>query len=188
MHNDYAVSQKVVHWLMSFLIILDLFVANKFGGAMEDWDRLESRSDHATVGTIVLCLFLYRLYLRYKHGAPPVPDSMTGWQVTAARWAHTLLYVLIGFLICTGILTGINATSEIQIFGQLTLSSGQTDDATFLFLRPFHEFATNAIIALIVLHIIAALYHELVKRDRTLIKMLKFWHREPLSGSSNEQA
>lgn len=178
--NDYAVSQKVVHWLMSFLIILDLFIANKFGDVMEDWDRIESRSDHATVGTIVLLLFLYRIYLRYKHGAPAFPESMTQWQVNAARWAHTLLYVLIGLLIFTGILTGANATSDIQVFGQIAISIGQTEESMFQSLRPFHEFTTNAIIALIVLHVLAALYHEVVKRDRTLIKMLKFWRRETL--------
>ena len=73
-----------------------------------------------------------------------------------------------------------NATSDIQVFGQITISIGQTEDSMFQSLRPFHEFTTNAIIALIVLHVLAALYHEVVKRDRTLIKMLKFWRRETL--------
>lgn len=51
--NDYAVAQKIVRWLMAFLIMVDLAVAQKFGGVMEDWDRFESRSDHAGVGTLL---------------------------------------------------------------------------------------------------------------------------------------
>ena len=51
--SDYLISQKVIHWLMAFLIILDLNIAQKFGGEMELWDRLESRVDHATVGILV---------------------------------------------------------------------------------------------------------------------------------------
>ena len=54
--SDYLISQKVIHWLMAFLIILDLNIAQKFGGEMELWDRLESRVDHATVGILVTCL------------------------------------------------------------------------------------------------------------------------------------
>ena len=64
MRRDYSVGQKVVHWLMSILIVLDLFVAQKFGRVMEDWNRLESRIDHASVGMTVATLFLVRLYLR----------------------------------------------------------------------------------------------------------------------------
>ena len=36
LRHDYSVGQKVVHWLMSILIVLDLFVAQKFGRVMED--------------------------------------------------------------------------------------------------------------------------------------------------------
>jgi cytochrome b561 len=45
---DYLKAQKIIHWLMAFVIMLDLNVAQKFGGDMELWDRLESRADHAT--------------------------------------------------------------------------------------------------------------------------------------------
>ena len=41
---DYAVTQKVLHWLMALLIMLDLIIAQKFGGEMADWDRFASRS------------------------------------------------------------------------------------------------------------------------------------------------
>jgi hypothetical protein len=36
---DFAVSQKIIHWLMAFLIMVDLIVAQKFGGAMELAER-----------------------------------------------------------------------------------------------------------------------------------------------------
>ena len=61
--SDYLISQKVIHWLMAFLIILDLNIAQKFGGEMELWDRLESRVDHATVGILVTVLFLSLIHI-----------------------------------------------------------------------------------------------------------------------------
>ena len=42
---DYLRAQKIIHWLMAIVIMLDLNVAQKFGGDMELWDRLESRVD-----------------------------------------------------------------------------------------------------------------------------------------------
>ena len=32
---DYVKSQKIIHWMMAFLIMLDLVIAQKFGGEME---------------------------------------------------------------------------------------------------------------------------------------------------------
>ena len=48
----------------------------------------------------------------------------------------------------------------------------------FNFVRGIHEFATNAIIALIVIHILAALYHHFIVKDETTKNMAKFWTRK----------
>jgi len=61
---------------MAFVIMLDLNIAQKFGGEMELWDRLESREDHATMGLIITFLFLLRIVLRYRYGKPSLPSSM----------------------------------------------------------------------------------------------------------------
>eukprot|EP00494_Astrolonche_serrata_P023382 UN23640 len=81
--SDYSVGQKIIHWLMAILITLDLFVAQKFGGVMEEVDRLESRIDHASLGIIVAFLFVIRIALRWKNGAPSLPDGMPTWQIYA---------------------------------------------------------------------------------------------------------
>ena len=141
--GDYTIGQKIVHWLMSILIILDLFAAQKFGRVMADPDRLESRIDHASLGSIIAALFIIRLYLRFRHGAPPLPAGMPGWQRRAARLVHFALYFFIGFLILSGISTAINATAPIPLFGQFDIVLGQTDDATFDSL----QFASGAVLA-----------------------------------------
>jgi cytochrome b561 len=82
---DYLQSQKIIHWLMATAIMIDLNVAQKFGGEMQLWDRLESRADHATMGLIITFLLILRIILRYKYGAPSLPNSMTKWQILAAQ-------------------------------------------------------------------------------------------------------
>ena len=173
--TDYRVVQKVIHWLMALIIGIDLFVAQKFGRAMEDWDRLESRADHSSVGMVVLFLFLLRLFFRLRYGAAALPAGMSNWQVFLAKGTHIGFYLCIALLLGTGILTAVNATDPIAVFGQLDITLGQTSDDIFLLIRPVHEFATNAIIALIALHVAAALYHHFIIKDDSTIRMLKFW-------------
>jgi cytochrome b561 len=38
-----------------------------------------------------------------------------------------------------------------------------------------HEFSTNAVIFLIFVHILASIYHHFIAKDKTTVKMLKFW-------------
>ncbi len=179
---DYQVSQKVVHWLMAILIILDLNVAQKFGGFLEDADRIESRIDHSQLGMIVAVLFVLRIFLRVRYGAPPLPEEMPEWQKLAAHAAHWGLYVLIGTLILSGMLSAMNADSVVAPFGLFAFGDGNGEKDTFLFFRGIHEFITNAIIALIIVHVLAALYHLVVARDGSTTRMLRFWRSAKQAG------
>lgn len=175
---DYLRIQKIIHWLMSILILLDLFIAQKFGGDMELLDRLESRVDHATAGMIVAFLFILRLLLRYRYGAPSLPSAMPIWQIYMAKAGHYGLYFLMGLLIISGITTANFTTDPIIVFGLINLSSELNNTYMFNLIRGVHEFATNALIALITIHIIAALYHHFIIKDDTTKNMLKFWTRK----------
>ena len=174
MSLDYTKAQKVIHWLMAIIIMLDLNVAQKFGGNMEFWDRLESRADHATAGIIVTFLFILRIILRYNHGAPKLPESMPNWQIYSAKIGHYSLYVLMFGLIISGISMASFASDPIVVFG-LDLSFATHNQSNFHLIRDLHEFCTNAIILLIAIHILAAIYHHFFANDDTTLKMLKFW-------------
>ena len=160
---------------MAIIIMLDLNVAQKFGGEMELLDRLDSRVDHATAGLIVTFLFILRLFIRYKYGAPALPSSMPQWQVIGAKIGHYGLYFLMGMLIVTGILSANLTSDPILVFGLINLSSETTNIEGFNSIRAIHEFSTNAIIVLILVHILAALYHQFFAKDETTMNMLKFW-------------
>ena len=176
MQRDYAAVQKILHWLMGIVIILDLVVAQKFGGFLEEAERLESRNDHATLGSILLVLFILRLYFRRRHGVAALPETMPRWQVGAARAVHFLLYFFIGALFLTGIATAANTLEPVLIFGQFTPTIGNMSDYQFQFVRLFHEFSTYAVIGLIAIHALATLYHA-ARRDGVLTRMLIFWRR-----------
>ncbi len=175
---DYLRIQKIIHWLMAIIIMLDLNIAQKFGGEMELLDRLESRVDHATAGMIVTFLFILRILLRYRYGAPSLPQTMPSWQTHLAKIGHFGLYFLMGLLIVSGITTANFTNDPIVVFGLVNLSSEVDNLYMFELIRGIHEFATNAIIALITIHILAAIYHHFIVKDDTTKNMLKFWTRK----------
>jgi cytochrome b561 len=160
---------------MATAIMIDLNVAQKFGGEMQVLDRLESRADHATMGLIITFLLIIRIILRYKYGAPSLPDSMSKWQVLAAQVGHYGLYILMGTLMLTGIISATYASDPILVFNSYDLAFANHNDDVFKIVRGIHEFCTNAIIALIVIHILAAIYHHFVLKDSTTSNMTKFW-------------
>ncbi len=176
--QDYRVAQKVIHWLMGFFITLDLFVAQKFGGYLEEAERLQSRMDHSTLGTMLATLLLLRLYFRIRSGAPALPEGMSDWQTMLAKGVHIGLYVAMICLLTTGVITATQATDPILIFNSIEITMGVMTDENFVFLRQFHEAMTWIMIGLIAIHVIGALYHQFVMKDRLLIKMLKFWTSE----------
>ena len=172
---DYLKSQKIIHWLMAAAIMIDLNVAQKFGGEMQVLDRLESRADHATMGLIITFLLILRIVLRFRYGAPSLPNSMSKWQIIAAQAGHYGLYILMGTLVMTGIISAIYASDPILVFNSYDLAFANHNDNAFRIVRGIHEFCTNAIIALIFIHILAAIYHHFVLKDSTTSNMSKFW-------------
>jgi len=83
-----------------------------------------------------------------------------------------------GLLIISGIASANFTSDPIVVFGTFNLSSEVDNPNMFNLIRGVHEFATNAIIALIVIHILAALYHHFVVKDDTTKNMTKFWTRK----------
>ena len=184
MQKDYAVIQKVIHWLMGIFIMLDLFIAQKFGNFIGDEigftnfyneTRFASRVDHATLGYILTILFVLRVYFRQRLGGAELPKNMPKWQIYAASIGHAGLYFLMFGLFLSGILSASLASQPIVIFGFFDVAFMNANERLFQFVRQIHELFTNLIIALILVHIFAAAYHHIIVRDHTTVRMLLFW-------------
>lgn len=107
-------------------------------------------SAHYWVGLVVLVLVALRLGLRFVAGAPKPADAGPKWMQAAARASHALFYVL---LLAMPIL-GLPAFYLGDPWGDI------------------HALGKPAFIVLIVIHVLAALYHHFWLRDGTLKKMM----------------
>jgi cytochrome b561 len=174
----YAPSQKWLHWLMAALIVLVMIPAGltmtRLGEGATNNTLYEL---HKSFGLILFALAVVRAGIRLSRGAPPLEPNVPAWQRFAAHVSHYALYMLI-FLVP---LTGWAATSAccppVNVFWTvpLTLPVPHGEDLGKAIFRLHYGFVYT-LMAIVIVHVAGALQHHLVRRDRTLVRMLPGSH------------
>jgi cytochrome b561 len=180
-------SQRVLHWLMAACLLAMLFI----GVGMVSTVRptyLTLVSIHKPLGIAILVLVLIRLALRLRYGAPALPAGLP-WPMKLAAWgSHYVLYALMIAmpLIGWGMLSA--AAYPIVLFRgwQLPAILPQSDSLHTL-LWDAHFYLAFAFFALILLHVAAALFHALVRRDGVFESMASVLSSEEGASAGTER-
>jgi len=154
-----------LHWLIVLLLLLQVWLGFTFADMPKGPDRMAFFTWHRTVGATILVLTLIRLGYRLANPPPPYPAEMPAWRRTAALWSHRLLYFLLITLPLTGLIavSGHSKTWFTPLIGGIPLPVVPgIDEATGELSGGVHEFLVWTTIALLVLHIGAALYEQFI--------------------------
>ncbi len=172
----YSKIALLLHWLIA-LMIIGLII---FGLLMTNPDmpnRFVMYQLHKSMGISVLILSCLRMLWRFTHKPPALPEGMKGWEIFAAKSTHIAFYVimigmpLLGWAMVSASPLGIpTRLFDIIPWPDMPgITRGKELEATLKFL---HGNIGKATIALIALHIGAALKHHLVNKDDVLTRML----------------
>jgi cytochrome b561 len=162
----------VLHWLMALLI----FVAFPLGLYMVELplspDKLKLYSYHKWIGVTLFMLVAIRLGWRLTHTPPPLPGSVATWQRRASAIVHGLLYLLMIAIPLSGWLMSSAKGLQTVWFGVLPLPDliGK-DKALGDLLAEVHTFLNFTLLALVILHVGAALQHHFIERLPFLQRM-----------------
>jgi cytochrome b561 len=164
---------KTLHWLIVLLLIAQFIFAWTMPHIGRNTPVTTLISLHFTFGIIILAVAVVRLLWRLTHAEPPPEDGVPPWQTSTARIVHWLLYLLI-FVV--PILGWINASwrgMPIVMFGLTLPQLIATRAAGWQWTGDVHGLLANyAMLGLVGLHVLAALYHHFVRRDGVLQRML----------------
>ena len=164
-HDHFAPSQRLLHWLMAICILAMLFIG--VGMVSTITQRYVTLvAIHKPLGIAILVLALVRLALRLRYGAPPLPADLPAPMKLAAALSHYAFYALMIAmpLIGWGMLSA--AAYPVVLFGGLTLPQIlPQSDGLHTLLWTAHVYLAFAFFALILLHVAAALFHALIRRD-----------------------
>lgn len=162
-----------LHWLMAVLVIGLLGVGVWMTGLKASPTKIEVYTWHKWAGLTVLALAMLRLLWRVHGPPPPLPESVPAWQVGIATQAHRLMYALLLAMPLTGWLQNSAAGFPLTWFGLFKVPAlVARDKAAFAFWQQAHEWLSWALMALIALHVLAALKHHFLDRDDTLRRIL----------------
>jgi cytochrome b561 len=128
-------------------------------------------SGHKMLGLAILAVVLMRLIYRLTHGAPASDPSVPGPLTGIGHLIHWLLYLLLIAVPIAGYI-GISYGGYLDVFGvnlpALTLKDEKAAELYF----GWHGFAAELILALVALHVLGAIFHRAVRKDRVVERML----------------
>lgn len=171
----YGTVAVTFHWLVAILVVgllaVGLYMVS-LPDAGFDKTKIVLIVYHKEFGILVLMLVLGRLVWRIRSPMPrlaPAPD----WQKVSARFVHLCLYALMFALPVTGWLMSSAAAMPVSFFGFGFLPDMlPRDDYLFHAFISIHKWLAYGLIALVAVHIGAALWHHVVTRDDTLRRIL----------------
>ncbi len=164
---------KFLHWLIALLIFTQLVL----GWLAATWPLSPTKLDlfvwHKSTGMLILLLALIRVAWRLSHRVPALPADMPRWERTAAHVSHVLLYVLIIAMPLVGWVISSAAGVPFRIYWWIPLPAIVATDEHIADLAAATHFSLGILlVALLVVHIGAALRHHFVKRNDVLVRML----------------
>jgi cytochrome b561 len=171
--TGYTDTAKALHWTVVVLLIAQFIFAWTMPHIGRNTPVSTLISLHFTFGIMILAVAGVRLGWRLTHPEPATEDGLPPWQVLSARVVHWALYLLLFVMPILGWIDASWRDMPIVMFGlelprlvaARTPGWGWTGDIHVLL-------TTYVMLALVGLHVAAALYHYFFRRDGVLQRML----------------
>lgn len=166
--TTYSLGARIMHWAMALLLLSLLFAGLAMVQSLAPW-HLTLLNLHKSFGVIALIAVIVRLIIRLRGTTPALPASVPALQQRIARISHLLLYAAMFAMPLSGYLMQNAAGRPVAVFDVFTLPAIlPVSLPLYSFFREMHALVAWALIALVLVHIGAALHHGLIKRDGVL--------------------
>lgn len=160
-----------LHWMLAIMVLIALFMGSQFLAPTpnSDPEKLNGLFGHMIAGMLILVLMLVRLVIRFTTQKPAAADTGNSLLNLAGKLAHWALYIVVIGMAASGLaLANMAGLPDIVFFG-----SGETLPADFNAFGPraAHGILAKILFALIILHVLAALYHQFFLKDNLFGRM-----------------
>ena len=183
---SYTGGAILLHWLIA-LMILGLFASGLWmADAINDDSQRQLAFTiyqiHKSFGLTVLALTVLRIVWRLLHPVPPLPDGMSGVERFGAHASHLAFYALMLAMPLSGwAMVSVSPSSvatfyfelfqvpHLPVLVDLGIKAKETLEPM---LKNAHAWLAYGAMALLILHVLAALKHHFVNRDAVLARMV----------------
>ena len=172
----------IIHWLTAVLMIYMVFFGEdliksgmRAARAGATADVTFQPSIHVSLGLTILLLTLLRVVWRLTHTAPAYPASMKRYEVVGSKSLHGIFYLLLIGLPITGwlafgeVAARLPALLGTSFYGVMPVPAPPFTAGIF---GEMHSLGSNLAMALIGLHVLAALKHQFIDKDSIFSRIL----------------
>jgi len=166
----YSRTARMLHWIVALLVFVTWPM-----GLMIDFVKDEVQLDfylvHESVGFLVFWFILLRIGAKFYQTAPAIVGTTL--ERVAAHTVHGLIYIFLIIMPVSGFLATNAHGFPLQWFGVIPIWSplGKSPQIAPIF-STIHEWSAWIVLGLFALHILAVVFHHLIRRDATLYRIL----------------
>jgi cytochrome b561 len=157
----------VLHWLIAALVLFFLLIGSFVMSPMPNSEELFMLGMHSAFGPILGVLLLIRLGTRFFLKLPAPANAGHPLLNFASKAVHFLLYVGVFLMLLSGASLG----RAYDLTGILSGNGSMPEDLFVYPQRFFHGTVAYILLALVVLHFGAAMYHQFIRKDNLLSRM-----------------
>jgi cytochrome b561 len=163
---------RAFHWGMAGLVLVSLaFIETREWFPRGTYFRGAFRSWHTQIGLVVFALVWFRLFWRLGNAVPPIEPPIPAWQRMLSHAVEYTFYFLMILLPIMGVLSMQSEGQTVTLLGVSLPTFVGVDKAWSHKVEDLHGWLGTVMLWLIGLHVAAAIYHRLVRRDNTLARM-----------------
>jgi cytochrome b561 len=172
--TGYTPVAKLLHWLVAVLIAGQFAVGLTMPHIGRNTTPDTLINLHFSFGVLIFAVVIVRLAWRWTHSEPAPLAGVPQWMVISSRAVHFALYFLLLIIPVLGWMNASFRGFDVTFFGLFTLPPLLSPRAPgFAWTGDIHANLSYFILLTIVgLHILATLYHAVIRRDGVLARML----------------
>ncbi|MBS0362259.1 MAG: cytochrome b [Proteobacteria bacterium] len=172
-HPRFDQISMAFHWTTVLLVLWMFASAWSIGLAADAAGAQRMLAVHRSLGVALWVVTLARLAWRLRFASrPPLPADLPPPQRIAALLNEAALYAVLALQPMTGLAQSLARGKPFVLFGLEVPKLMARDKATLSLFHSVHELTADLLIGLLVLHVGAALFHGLVRRDGVLSSMI----------------
>ena len=166
--HSYGFISVLFHWLMALILLATFLLGLNLKDNFQNYDVVLML--HNSLGIVIFLLAVFRLCWRWLNILPD-PLATKRVLIKLATLIHILFYVIFFTMPLTGYLLTNLQGDVVNFFGTQLPELLERNRDMKRTVHSIHDILGNALLAMLSLHIIGALYHHYWLKDNTLRRM-----------------
>lgn len=170
--EKFGVFTRFFHWSLFILYCIQIYLASQFDKLSEDSPEFfQNIVRHESVGVLILTCVLLLLVSRHFGTRPPYLGKAK-WELILSKSTHVLLYLSFIAMPIAGMLMSMFAGYDVSFFSWTLPNPLPKNEMLSHFSKETHFTLAVVIFCLVSLHIAAALFHQFIRKDGVMKRML----------------